>query len=92
LVVRFEQTDERHAIELRFLTRAHEADLKLTEQRGVAKLDAERERSAVWREDAEAGRAWYREPRLWFIVGIVAGVAVAAGATAAATAIVEARR
>lgn len=92
LVVKLEQAEDRKAAELTHLIRLHEAELRYLKEQGDARVDAEKQRSDLWRTEAEAGRAWYREPRLWFIVGAVVGVALAAGGTAAAVAVVEARR
>lgn len=76
MVVRVEQASERAALEVAKVTRIHEADLRLAEERSAVRLDAAVQRAEIYRTALKDRDAWYRNEALWFALGVVSAVVV----------------
>lgn len=76
LGIRLEGCQQKAALDLSHATQIFENELQRERDKGVARLDAERDRKLVWKAEAEKANAWYRSPEFIAPIAIAGTILV----------------
>lgn len=76
LVVKIEQAAQHHELEVKRLTRLHEQELQLVEERHASRAASAEQRAELYAQALEAASVWYRSEAFWFAMGTLAALVV----------------